>query len=297
MKKEFLYICGVLLLSVFVISCSGGGGSYGGSSSALETVLVTASYPSSGTSLEADARAENGFVSKTSTTVQISVSKLANLPNTITASSVTFYAYSLTFTPVTAGAPAINPIPNPRPTTGVIAGNGSGQFPIDVLFGSEKDVINASISPTDKWLYNVNVELYVEEIDTGYDTTVEVDFVMQYSDFEAGTASIAGFVFIDNNANDFYDAGDTLVPGVTVVLSGGASTTTAANGSYIFEYLGAMDYSVTFDTTGTAAAGLLDVALGATPPSGTDSQTIVGIIPTVTVADGAIETGWNMGVR
>ena len=60
--------------------------------------------------------------------------------------------------------------------------------------------------------------------------------------------SIAGIVYTDINRTSMLDAGDTGLGGVTVTLSAGgspiATTTTAANGSYIFTDLMAGSYSV-----------------------------------------------------
>ncbi len=67
---------------------------------------------------------------------------------------------------------------------------------------------------------------------------------------DPGTASLGGVFFVDANKDDVQGAGDTGVPGATVQLVLGgvvvATTTTAADGSYLFEDLDAGEYSVIF---------------------------------------------------
>lgn len=62
---------------------------------------------------------------------------------------------------------------------------------------------------------------------------------------ESQTYSISGYVFHDVNNNGVFDAGETGLAGVTVTLSTGATTTTAADGSYSFTGLAAGTYTVT----------------------------------------------------
>ena len=61
--------------------------------------------------------------------------------------------------------------------------------------------------------------------------------------------SLAGLVFVDLNNNGTQEAGESGLPGVTVTLTSGASviatTTTAANGTYLFTNLPAATYTVT----------------------------------------------------
>ncbi|MFD9702102.1 SdrD B-like domain-containing protein [Lentzea sp. NPDC059081] len=58
---------------------------------------------------------------------------------------------------------------------------------------------------------------------------------------------IGDFVWIDTNKNGLQDAGEPGVPGVTVKLSNGATTTTDANGKYLFEGMPDGTYTVCFD--------------------------------------------------
>jgi hypothetical protein len=75
-------------------------------------------------------------------------------------------------------------------------------------------------------------------------------------DFGYVTASVAGTVYSDVNRSMTYDAGDTPIGGVTVTLADGAgvtrTTTTAANGAYLFAGLVAGNYSVSAPATASA---------------------------------------------
>ncbi|HNG96759.1 MAG TPA: SdrD B-like domain-containing protein, partial [Candidatus Absconditabacterales bacterium] len=48
------------------------------------------------------------------------------------------------------------------------------------------------------------------------------------------TCELNGYVYIDNNVNDLYDSGDTIVTGQVITLSNGLSTTTNEVGYYVF---------------------------------------------------------------
>ncbi len=71
---------------------------------------------------------------------------------------------------------------------------------------------------------------------------------------DPGTASLGGVFFVDADKDDVQGAGDTGVPGATVQLVLGgvvvATTTTAADGSYLFDDLDAGEYSVIFTNPG-----------------------------------------------
>ncbi len=60
--------------------------------------------------------------------------------------------------------------------------------------------------------------------------------------------TISGLVFYDANRDDRYQAGEPLLKGFTLGLSNGATATSAADGSYVFDHLlGATTYTVTAD--------------------------------------------------
>lgn len=60
--------------------------------------------------------------------------------------------------------------------------------------------------------------------------------------------TVTGVIFYDANKSDSYQSGEPLLGGFTVRLSNGASTTSAADGSYIFDNLpGATTYTVSVD--------------------------------------------------
>ena len=69
------------------------------------------------------------------------------------------------------------------------------------------------------------------------------------------TGQLGNFVWIDNNANGVQDAGEPGIPNVSLSLSGAATgtTTTDANGLYLFTGLPAGSYTVT--VTGGIPAG------------------------------------------
>ncbi len=71
--------------------------------------------------------------------------------------------------------------------------------------------------------------------------------------FRVLPSSIGDTVFVDNNSNGVYDAGDTPIPNVTLELyRGGAlfqTATTDAVGKYLFDMLGPGDYTVKVVTT------------------------------------------------
>ncbi|TAE54679.1 MAG: hypothetical protein EAZ87_21690, partial [Nostocales cyanobacterium] len=100
-------------------------------------------------------------------------------------------------------------------------------------------------------------------------------------------ASLGDYVFADNNANGTQDAGDTAVAGVTVeLLQNGtviATTTTAADGSYLFSGLTPGDYQVKF----TSPAGYIFTTANAGGNDGTDSDAnATGLTQTVTLQSG-----------
>jgi hypothetical protein len=97
--------------------------------------------------------------------------------------------------------------------------------------------------------------------------------------YDAGyfeSASIGNFVFEDFNDNGAQDAGETGIEGVTIELTGTdglgnpvtATTTTAADGTYIFEDLVPGEYNLTF----TVPTDMQSSDLDATTPLGDDSD-------------------------
>src|SRR5205814_933364 len=73
-------------------------------------------------------------------------------------------------------------------------------------------------------------------------TDLTLDFGLRPS------GSIGDFVWNDLNGNGLQDVGEPGIPGVTVTLSNGASTTTDATGHYGFANLPAATYTVTVGT-------------------------------------------------
>ncbi|MEJ6402773.1 SdrD B-like domain-containing protein, partial [Yoonia sp. 2307UL14-13] len=85
------------------------------------------------------------------------------------------------------------------------------------------------------------------------ETTEDVDAGLT----DPGTASLGGRVFVDSDKNDLEDDDETGVTGATVqlLLAGAivATTTTDAQGNYLFEDLDAGDYQVVFTNPGDLA--------------------------------------------
>jgi gliding motility-associated-like protein len=73
-------------------------------------------------------------------------------------------------------------------------------------------------------------------------------------DAEPSDQSITGLVFIDDNMNGVWDAGETLLTGVVVNIYNGntieSTTTTDANGTYLFDPITVVNPIVRIDTTG-----------------------------------------------
>jgi len=79
--------------------------------------------------------------------------------------------------------------------------------------------------------------------------------------------SLSGIAYVDANGNDMRDPGEQAVPGALLTLSTGATTTSAADGSYSFTTLAAAVYTVSADPIATVPAPIGgSVALG-TPAS------------------------------
>jgi hypothetical protein len=88
---------------------------------------------------------------------------------------------------------------------------------------------------------------------------------------------IGDTVYCDTNGNGVQDAGEAGIPGVTVVLSGtvAASTTTDANGHYLFCNLPVGAYVVTVDTTSVPQACSVPVCLISVPVALAAGQTFL----------------------
>ncbi|MDO5631676.1 MAG: SdrD B-like domain-containing protein [Paracoccus sp. (in: a-proteobacteria)] len=131
--------------------------------------------------------------------------------------------------------------------TNLDAGNYSVQFPTTangrVLTQQDvgnDDTVDSDASQTTgrTGSYTVNVGDNVTDVDAGYK--------------DPGTASLGDYVWVDSNRNGIQDNGDTGRAGVTVTLYDAATgavvatTTTDANGKYLFTGLLAGDYQVGF---------------------------------------------------
>ncbi|MFD5831103.1 SdrD B-like domain-containing protein [Lentzea sp. NPDC060358] len=98
------------------------------------------------------------------------------------------------------------------------------------------------------------------------------------------TNSIGDFVWSDTNGNGVQDAGEPGLPGVTVRLSTGATTTTDAQGRYLFQGLADGTYSVCFTPLSGYAFSPRDAGGDDTKDSDADRTT--GCTATTTVGPG-----------
>ncbi len=91
------------------------------------------------------------------------------------------------------------------------------------------------------------------------------------------TGGLSGFAYVDANRNSVKDAGEAGIGGVVITGPSGATTTTAADGSYTFSTLDAGTYAVSAPATASGKA-----LFTASPLS-------------VTIAAGATSTNNNFG--
>ena len=110
--------------------------------------------------------------------------------------------------------------------------------PVNDVFGNDLIVNQAG-----------DYQLVVDNINGCQDTS-EVFTI----DAEPSDQSITGLVFIDDNMNGIWDAGEELLSGVTVNIYNGntieSTTTTDANGSYLFDPITVINPVVRIDTSG-----------------------------------------------
>jgi LPXTG-motif cell wall-anchored protein len=105
-------------------------------------------------------------------------------------------------------------------------------------------------------------------------------------------SSIGDYVWNDVNGNGLQDAGEPVVPGFPVSLSGTdvdgnvitRTTTTDANGNYLFDGLPSGDYTVTFDPAGLGDTySFTQYKQGADAALDSDADQTTGVAPTVTL--------------
>ncbi|MDO5612969.1 MAG: SdrD B-like domain-containing protein [Paracoccus sp. (in: a-proteobacteria)] len=123
--------------------------------------------------------------------------------------------------------------------TVVFPTDADGRVLTDANVGNN-DTIDSDANPStgQTGSYTVNIGQNVKDVDAGYK--------------DPGTASLGDYVWVDSNRNGIQDNGDTGRAGVTVTLYNAATgavvatTTTDANGKYLFTGLQAGDYQVGF---------------------------------------------------
>jgi hypothetical protein len=115
-------------------------------------------------------------------------------------------------------------------------------------------------------------------------------------------AKLGDFVFRDTNEDGIQDAGEVGVAGVTVKLFDGANnlvatTTTDANGKYLFDNLAPGNYSVEF-VKSTLPAGLVFSPQGATTgDKDSDADVTTGKTGTITLTEGQTNNDIDAGVK
>ncbi|MBK1986128.1 carboxypeptidase regulatory-like domain-containing protein [Sphaerospermopsis aphanizomenoides BCCUSP55] len=111
-------------------------------------------------------------------------------------------------------------------------------------------------------------------------------------------ASLGDYVFADNNNNGIQDAGDTALAGVTVELVKNgvtvATTTTNANGGYLFANLIPGDYQVKF--TAPTGYAFTTADAGGDDSKDSDANATTGITQTVTLTSGQFNGTLDAGL-
>lgn len=124
-----------------------------------------------------------------------------------------------------------------------------------------------------------------------------------------GTASLGDTVWYDTNKNGRQDAGEAGAANVTVTLTGAGvdgvigtaddltqTTTTDANGKYLFDELDAGDYKVTFGKPEGYEFTSTDGGGAGTDAGDSDADPITGMTPTVTLSEGEHEPDVDAGL-
>lgn len=124
-----------------------------------------------------------------------------------------------------------------------------------------------------------------------------------------GTASLGDFVWYDTNKNGLQDAGEAGAAGVTVTLTGAgddgvvgtaddttATTTTDANGKYLFDNLDAGDYKVTFGKPNGYEFTSTDNGAADTDANDSDADQNNGMTSIVNLSEGEAERDVDAGL-
>jgi uncharacterized protein (DUF2141 family) len=117
-------------------------------------------------------------------------------------------------------------------------------------------------------------------------------------DFALGQfGTISGTEYVDNDANNSFNTGDSPLSGVTIQLLNGASqvvntTTTASDGTYSFINVVPGTYTL---HEGSPGSGL--VATSSTIGSANGTQLGVDTITTIVIGNGTVGSGYNFGTQ
>lgn len=107
--------------------------------------------------------------------------------------------------------------------------------------------------------------------------------------------TVAGVVFYDANKSDTYQSGEPLLGGFTVRLSNGASTTSAADGSYTFDNLmGATTYTVSADDRAGFVHSVA-ASRGVTPANSVPAVANFGFAVDYDWLNGKLANGFTIG--
>jgi protocatechuate 3,4-dioxygenase beta subunit len=114
--------------------------------------------------------------------------------------------------------------------------------------------------------------------------------------------SIGNFVWNDTNGNGVQDAGEAGIPGVTVNLVNAAgtiiaTTTTDANGNYVFTNVTPGTYSVTFTTPGGYTPTGADLGGNDNTDSDPIGGTASGVVVTAGTANNTVDAGFFQAVN
>ncbi len=182
---------------------------------------------------------------------------------------------------------------------------GEGDVPVTLLNSSGNTVASTLSNPDGSYLFSGIVAgnyRIVESPPGGFtaDTSTSLNVAVppggllnQNFGLTTPNGSLAGLVFVDLNNNGTQQAGEPGIPGVTVTLTSGANviatTTTAADGSFIFTNLPAAAYTV----TETQPLGYNEGQDRAGTSGGNAS--VQDVISAVTLGSGVNATGYTFG--
>lgn len=188
----------------------------------------------------------------------------------------------------------------------VLAANVSTETPGRYKASATETSVVANWSLTDiDWAYGANLPISppaptidiptrtISAVLLSNDIGVQLTFTNEY--VAPPTGEIGDFVWYDVNGNGVQELGEPGLPGVTVTLGGAASasTTTDANGAYLFSGLAAGSYTVTVGTPGGYVATTSNAGGDANLDSNGSPASVT--LATDASADRTIDFGFTKG--